>query len=383
MPTVRTRRACSAALSGLGFAAIVTLALLLAGVTSERAARAARSRPAAGLPRAQHVLEPAVDSPCDHPRRSPLAYSWPVKPFDVQHPIRGFFGDPRTVGRERLGSDRRGSPGSFTFHNGVDVYAPGGTPVYPVVSGVAHVKSGDRVSVTTGDGRTFQYVHITPVVQPGEPVVAYRTVLGTVKPVFHHVHLTELDHFTAHNPLDPGHLEPYRDHTVPEVDGLSFANGEGVALNPRRLFGRVQITAQAEDVTPLPVPGHWLGFPVTPALITWQLATAGGRVVLHAIAADFRHTEPLNLDFWSTYAAGTYQNFPDFTHHLYWRVPGRYLFDLTPTFLHTARLRNGVYRISVGAADTCGNRSILTEAIRIDNRRTPPGPVELKRASVE
>ena len=25
------------------------------------------------------------------------AYSWPFKPFNQQHPIRGFFGDPRTV----------------------------------------------------------------------------------------------------------------------------------------------------------------------------------------------------------------------------------------------------------------------------------------------
>ena len=24
-------------------------------------------------------------------------YSWPVKPFDRQHPVRGSFGDPRTL----------------------------------------------------------------------------------------------------------------------------------------------------------------------------------------------------------------------------------------------------------------------------------------------
>jgi hypothetical protein len=23
------------------------------------------------------------------------AYGWPIKPFDQQHPVRGFFGDPR------------------------------------------------------------------------------------------------------------------------------------------------------------------------------------------------------------------------------------------------------------------------------------------------
>jgi murein DD-endopeptidase MepM/ murein hydrolase activator NlpD len=46
--------------------------------------------------------------------------------------------------------------GSFTFHNGVDISAPTGTPVYPVVSGIAHVNSGDLVAVTTNDRRAFQ-----------------------------------------------------------------------------------------------------------------------------------------------------------------------------------------------------------------------------------
>jgi hypothetical protein len=85
------------------------------------------------------------------------------------------------------------------------------------------------------------------------------------------------------------------------------------------------------------------------------------------------NTEPPNVDFWRTYAAGWYQNFPDFTNHLYWHVPGRYLFDLTPIPLDTERLRNGAYRISVSAADTCANRSTLVEQVRVDNRRMSTG----------
>ena len=27
------------------------------------------------------------------------SYKWPVKPFDKQHPVRGSFGDPRTIFR--------------------------------------------------------------------------------------------------------------------------------------------------------------------------------------------------------------------------------------------------------------------------------------------
>ena len=303
--------------------------------------------------------------------RGPLAYNWPVKPFRRQHPIRGYFGDPRTIGFEQLGADGPGSAGSFTFHNGIDIYAPRGTAVYPVVSGVAHILSGDAVSVTTGrHHRAFQYFHITPVVSPGEWVVADRTVLGYVKPVVEHVHLTEIDHFRAHNPLDPGRLEPYHDHTVPTIRRLSFTEADGWPLDPRSLHGSVSIVADAADIPAIPVPGHWLGFPVTPAFVSWRLVSSAGAVIERRVTADFRHREPRMRHFWRVYAAGTYQNYPDFANHFYWHLSGRYLFNLTGSPLNTRRLPNGPYRITVLAADTCGNESTLTEQITVDNSRT-------------
>jgi hypothetical protein len=308
-----------------------------------------------------------VNSPCGRVESGPLVYHWPVKPFLRQHPVRGYFGDPRTVGRELLGTDKRGSAGSFTFHNGIDISAPDGTAVYPVVSGLAHIKSGDEVTVTTGDGRAFQYFHIRPVVTPGEPVTADRTVLGYVRRPWQHVHLTEIDDFRVHNPLDPGHLEPYQDHTVPTVEKILFANAEGKPLDPRALHGWVTIAADAADTPALPVPGHWLGFPVTPALVSWRLVSSRGTAIYQRVAADFRFREPVQRDFWSIYAPGTYQNFPDFTHHFYWHMPGRYLFNLTSSALNTGNLPNGTYRIRVVAADTCGNRGTLTERVAIDN----------------
>jgi hypothetical protein len=353
--------------------AVVAATSLAAAGGTGAASPSGRTASAGRAPIVRRRQLVAVDSPCDHPKPSRLAYHWPVKPFDRQHPIRGYFGDPRTLGLEQLGADRPGSPGSFTFHNGVDIYAPAGTPVYPVVSGLAHLGSGDRVSVTTGDRRTFQYYHVKPAVQAGQPVTAYRTVLGWVGPVWQHVHLTEIDHFRVHNPLDPGHLEPYHDHTIPQIEKLSFTTDTGAPVDPRTLHGTILIAADAEDLPPIPVPGHWLGFPVTPALVTWRLSSKAGPVFRHT-AADFRQTEPLDRDFWHVYAAGTYQNFPDFNYHLYWHLPGRYLFNLTPSPLDTRRLPNGSYRISVGVADTCGNRSTLTQSIRITNRTTVPTP---------
>jgi hypothetical protein len=356
----------------LGLVLLIALcgACVIAGPAfrAEASTPPARGRAVAGLAVKRRVFPAtAAESPCQRGSTGALVYHWPVKPFRRQHPIRGFFGDPRTIGKERLGTDGPGSVGSFTFHNGVDIYAPGGAAVYPVVSGLAHIKSGDEVSVTTGDGRAFQYFHITPAVTPGEPVVAYHTVLGHVKPIFQHVHLTEIDDFRPHNPLDPGHLEPYRDHTVPTIEQVTFASVNERRLDPRHLHGEVAIVAEVSDTTPLPVPGHWLGFPVTPAFVAWRLVSASGAVVDHGVAADFRHREPSMRDFWRVYAEGTYQNFPDFGHHFYWHVPGNYLFNLTAAPLDTRTLGRGTYRLTVVAADTCANRSTLTESIHIDN----------------
>jgi hypothetical protein len=315
---------------------------------------------------------PARSSSCNRPPAGG-SYHYPVKPFRRQHPIRGFFGDPRTVSQGQFGRDTPLTSGSFTFHNGVDIVAPTGTAVYPVESGVVVEKLyADEVTVRSRRSdmlRTFQYYHINPRVPIGQRVIAYRTILGTIRPHWLHVHLTEIDGFRAHNPLDPGHLEPYHDHTVPSVDQLLFRSVYGNDLDPQRLHGRVRIVADAEDLPPMPVPGEWLNFPVTPALVSWRLTGTHGRVVEPTrVAVDFRRTEPDNGEFWNIYAPGTYQNFPDFGHHLFTGRPGRYLFNLTHAPLDTRHLHDGRYVLTVTAADVCGNAGSIAQEIRINNR---------------
>lgn len=303
----------------------------------------------------------ARPSRCSAPPTGRLDYAWPVQPFHVQHPIRGNFGDPRTISYERFGVDGLGELGAYSFHNGVDVSARPGTPVYPVVSGVAHVPDRTEVRVRA-TGRAFQYWHITPAVHDGEHVVAGRTVLGWVQSPARHVHLTEIDHGRVWNPAD--HLQPYRDSTVPAVRSVSFLGPSGRPLDPEALAGGVSIVAQADDTPPVPVPGAWGGFPVTPALVRWQLRRDGRRVA-GGTTADVRRTEPPSQRFWSVYAAGTYQNFPVFDHRYYWRRPGRFLFLLTPTPLDTGSLPDGSYTLRVLAQDVCGNRGTWTELVRV------------------
>ena len=306
-------------------------------------------------------------SACAGPRARPYDYRWPIRPFDAQHPIRANFGDPRTVSAERLGLDDRGDLGDYSFHNGVDISAVPGTPVFPVVSGIASLRNADEVLVHVPGGlRNFQYWHITPRVHEGERVIAFKTVLGAVQAPARHVHLTEIDGDHVTNPAR--HLQPYNDRTTPVINSVTILDSGNRAEEPQTISGTVSITAGAADTPPVAVPGAWNGFPVVPATIQWTLVDDGGRRVTPLLTvADFHRFEPPHRDFWNVYASGTYQNFPVFEHRFYWRQPGRFLFNLTGPTLDTTRFPNGAYSLRVIASDICGNRGTLTEPLRIAN----------------
>ena len=57
-------------------------------------------------------------------------YGWPVKPFNRQHPVRAYLNDPRN-----------GHYDAKSFHFGVDVSAPTGTPVYAVAAGEVYLQA--------------------------------------------------------------------------------------------------------------------------------------------------------------------------------------------------------------------------------------------------
>jgi len=339
---------------------LVVLALLASGCAADRAQRAALP-PTTTIVRREKL---APLSRCARPSAGRFGYAWPVRPFHRQHPIRGNFGDPRTVSMEEFGIDGPGLAGDYSFHNGVDISASVGAPVYPVVSGIAHLRSGDEVTVRAGS-RVFQYWHIHPNVREDEHVVAGVTVLGRVRYPAQHVHLSEIDHERV---IDPAlHLHPYRDRTAPVVHALEFRDDLGHLLHADALVGMVSITAWADDSPPLSAPGAWRGLPVAPARVRWKLVDASGATRVARIAADFRRGEPPRQRFWSVYAPGTYQNFPVFDDHFYWRQAGRFLFQLTPRRFDTRRLGNGAYTLQVDASDICGNRGTLTQEVLITN----------------
>jgi hypothetical protein len=249
------------------------------------------------------------------------AYRWPVTPFGEQHPVRGFFGDPRI-----------GDGGHHQFHFGVDVSAPNGTPVYATLTGRVRFIHDDAIAVSDGGRRAFEYWHIRPAVQPGQFVTAFRTVVGHVEKPWAHVHFSETLDGRYVNPLRPGAMGPYVDATRPRVTRV-IATPSGAVL------------ADVADTTPIAVPEPWANLPVMPALVRWRLV---GRTAGHwTTAADFRWTIPSADSFFSVFAAVTRQNHA--------RRPGLYRLRLAVRPPERPGLQ-----IQILLADVSGNRSLET-----------------------
>src|SRR5581483_6598679 len=77
-------------------------------------------------------------------------YRWPIRPFDRQHPVRGFLGDPRTFYANLGDIPTPTTDGLFSFHNGVDIVAHAGTKVYSILSGVVTRATIDEIVVKSG-----------------------------------------------------------------------------------------------------------------------------------------------------------------------------------------------------------------------------------------
>jgi Peptidase family M23 len=297
------------------------------------------------------------------------AYPWPVRPFHQQHPIRANFGDPRTVFDDALFSNGAVGAGLFEFHNGIDISAPDGTAVYPVVSGTVTHASGLTVTVHTHDRRSFMYVHIVPLVTVGQHVVASRTTLGYIAATYGHVHLTEIRGYHVWNPLALGGIAPYEDLTDPTVRAVYIRRWNSLEpLNPDAVCGKVSIAADAYDTQAVPVPGAFAGFPVGPALLTWSVTRLHATRALAAASGgvDFRTTLPSSKEFWKVYARGTYQNGPRFGRRQY-KMAGLFMYQLTRQGLDTRTLVNGTYKVTVHAYDMRANEGSLVREFRVAN----------------
>ena len=157
---------------------------------------------------------------------SSSSYGWPVEPFHRQHPVRGFFGDPR------IAEDGKGT--THSFHFGIDISCPDGTPVYATMSGrvVLDRRHHETISIVGADGDlTFSYWHVVPSVHDGQVAVAYRTVLGHVAKGWAHVHFSESRNGTYVNPLRAGRARAVCRHDPATAEELPRRASSPAALD--------------------------------------------------------------------------------------------------------------------------------------------------------
>ncbi len=259
-------------------------------------------------------------------------YSWPLEPFDVAHPVRGYFNDPRISGSSRA------------FHFGIDISAPNDTPVHAVRAGVVHLESPRSLAVSDGDV-DFAYWHIVPVVTHRQRVAKHQ-LLGHIQAPWLHVHFAEHRAGVYLDPLRKGALTPWEDTTSPQVTKIVLSRN-GRALSPDAVSGPVDVIAEAQQLPPLEVAEPWHDLPVTPARVRWRVRRGGLTVRPWHTPIDLTKRLLPKEDFHRIYAPGTRQNRPD--------KPGLYRLFVAHTW-STTLFPDGNYVLEVQASDVRGNK---------------------------
>ena len=318
-------------------ARIVPVAVLAALLLEPGTARSTSGvPPSLVLPEAPalRALPPVSAAARKHP------YGWPVKPFDVQHAIRGGFGDPRFGTVER------------NFHFGVDIPAAGGTPVYAVAPGTVFLEP-DHVAVLShgvpGHATGFSYWHIIPAAREYSYARTH-TLLGWVDPSWGHLHFAEIRNGRWVNPLRRDALTPYADLIRPQITAITVTPHSVASTDSGASKPGLDITVDAFATPPLPLAPPWQGARIAPTLVEWRLLSGKVPLSRWRVAADFRRYIPPNRAYGQIYAPGTYANAPG--------RPGRYLIYLARDW-HLRNAAAGPYVIEVAAF---GSRGEMTRA---------------------
>jgi hypothetical protein len=268
------------------------------------------------------------------PTSAGATYGWPLAPVDRQHPVRGFFDDPRQQGTE---------PPSFHF--GIDVSGADGSPVYAVAAGTVRLQADGLALVADTGDRIFSYWHIVPSVadlsrvQPGDRI-------GAIKQGFGHVHFVEKHGDRYVNPLRPGGIAPYVDITSPTVASLGVAAGKRW-LDPAAVRGVVDLVVDAYDTPSAPLPPPpWDAVHVAPAYVRWRLVPEGSVAGAWHTALDFRSYLAANARFTDVYTPWTTMNRAG--------RAGTLVFYLARGWDSRAN-PDGRYRLDVAVFDTQGN----------------------------
>jgi murein DD-endopeptidase MepM/ murein hydrolase activator NlpD len=186
----------------------------------------------------------------------PVQQELPATDTTIQAPIKGGFFNS---GSFAPGSPSPRHPGG---HAGVDLRAPGGTAVYPMISGVvtlvgSNPKGGNTVSIQHPNNLRTYYAHLGTIrVQKGDKV-NLNTVIGTVgasgnaKGTWPHVHLQVWSNNQLQDPAKYFAVPKYTPANASEQQWLTpNAKREADAFNIKRHLAsrRASFHRQVEEL---------------------------------------------------------------------------------------------------------------------------------------
>jgi murein DD-endopeptidase MepM/ murein hydrolase activator NlpD len=312
-------------------------------------------------------------------------HGWPVTPFFATHPSTGVFGEFRNT----LSANH--------FHNGLDIPKADGSPVYSVYDGVvsaigtvpsqgdnAYVRVNYRVS---GLSKSDAYVHINPnpLLNVGDSVRAYQTVIGTILPGLGHVHFT---HGTSPymNAIRPnGGFSPYTDLYPPDIRFVKFfIDDTENELTGGRVSGRVDIRAHIAE-TSAGTPGDVTGSTSNNGtyIAGYRILTADRSAVVYeppdgGVRYRFDR-KPSDSYVARVFAAGS-----DLSTHIYILTNGDGANAINATQVvglnswNTALLAPGNYTVMVFAEDTRGLKDTVYTPVTVTTQDlVPPAPPRL------
>ncbi len=174
--------------------------------------------------------------------RTGASLGFPVEGSDSGH-IRSFFGNVRDQGRRK--------------HEGVDVFAPRGTPVVAVTKGwasAAQNKLGGKVVWLRNEGRTYYYAHLDSQYVDGLRMVSVGDTLGTVGNTGNAKHTPPHLHFGIYSQGE-GAIDPYPYlHTSEQAAPALKADTTLMALSAR--VGNREVALRAAPNAKAPVILH-------------------------------------------------------------------------------------------------------------------------------